>query len=123
MFDRTKFRPPPSVVVKVECPICADQIVPARAITLRLVEYNERLSTYEFTCPSCGLLIEKAATGAAIWLLRSAQGVRIIELTIPAEWRERVTAGPPIDYDELMDLMVGLRDISDVAGAAIRGRR
>lgn len=99
--------------IKASCPVCGDvELTPAQ---LRLVVANvtER-SFYAFRCTTCGDEVRKPADEEVVALLMSG-GVRAERWIIPAEALE-ARVGPSIGYDDVLDFVLALGRVDDLAG-------
>lgn len=66
-------------------------------------------SSYGFRCPACHIEVEKSACDRAVMQLLSA-GVNAQAWHLPLEIFE-VHDGPPIGYDDLLDLALELAEL------------
>jgi hypothetical protein len=97
--------------VKASCPECEkDVVLLPGGITVTLHEANLNLSTYTFTCPTCGKAITKPAREGERRVLGMAKGVRWNVVRPPAELEESHDA-PPLTLDDLIDLMMELEKL------------
>lgn len=98
------------------CPICGDVRVPARDVVL--TEYTNRpeASSYRFTCPQCGDLVQKPAQD---WVVNALKNAAVVHrsLRIPAEAFE-AHRGPAITLDDVLDLALQLEKVDDLARLA-----
>lgn len=92
--------------VIASCPACGEVKLTPQHLRLRLCENAVDLSTYRFPCPSCRQPVEKEACAHQIVALMSA-GVTVEPWKLPAEILEP-RVGPPIGYDDLLDMATGL---------------
>jgi predicted RNA-binding Zn-ribbon protein involved in translation (DUF1610 family) len=91
--------------IKASCPSCGEVELTSDDITLRV---GDRSSYYSFTCPDCAKHVHKPADDHIVRLLMSG-GVHAEAWEIPAEALEP-HPGPPLGYDDLLDLMLELTD-------------
>lgn len=92
-----------TTVIKATCPDCGDVELAPIEVTL-IAPPPPRLAWYTFRCPECSACVHKDATAAAVRCLAEAG---IEPEWIPAEVLES-HAGPPIGYDDLLDLHLEL---------------
>jgi hypothetical protein len=85
--------------VRASCSGCGDVELTTREVQVQVCTATEE-GTYSFVCPSCRLIVNKAAEPRVIELLVSA-GVRVVNWDLPAELSE-AKSGPPITYDDLL---------------------
>jgi hypothetical protein len=91
----------PYTRIRATCPACGEVEMPASAVTLRRFGDAGRVS-YDFVCPGCAALVTKPADERIAQLLTSG-GVRTERDDLPAEALEP-RDGPPLTYDDLLDL-------------------
>jgi hypothetical protein len=91
--------------VRASCPTCGDVELTTRDVLVR-VDSSTGSNSYSFPCPTCRLLVSKAATDRIMEILVGA-GVRVVAYTRPAELDER-KSGPPITHDELLGFHIAL---------------
>lgn len=97
--------PPPQTRIRAACPECGEVELVAPDIGLKVSTRGSR-SFYTFMCPDCRVLIAKPADERIVRLLLSG-GVQAEFWDPPAELLEPRT-GPPISYDDLLDLHLAL---------------
>lgn len=94
-------------VIKASCPTCGEcELGPA---DIDLQTYDDATygqPSYAFLCPNCRYTVRKPADERIVSLLLSG-GVRPREIRVPDEVRE-VHIGPPLNYDDLLDLCLAL---------------
>ena len=90
-----------------KCPACGAVELTARQVWLVICTLPERSAhcTYNFYCPSCAELVSHTISGEALALLETLLAVEVLE--IPEEALE-AHAGPPLNADDLIDLMLNL---------------
>ena len=64
------------------------------------------VATYSFRCPTCSMVVNKAANDAIVESLSSA-GARVLAWTLPAELAEP-KVGPRITHDDLLEFHMAL---------------
>lgn len=87
--------------IKATCPGCGEVDLKADDIILRIGAASGA-NSYGFTCPDCSEFVEKNADERVVRLLLSG-GVVPVPVHVPAEALEPHT-GPPISYDDILDL-------------------
>jgi hypothetical protein len=97
------------ITVKAVCPVCGEVEMPNCDVWLKVCTNGPGLSTYGFQCPACHQPVERQACDRAVMQLISA-GVSAEAWALPAELFEPHT-GPPIGYDDLLDLALELADL------------
>ncbi len=102
--------------IKATCPDCGEVELTADDVTLSVCP-NAPMANYSFTCPSCARLVRKDADDHIVSLLMSG-GVDPVVWDIATEYLERVTAGPPLSYDDLLDFVLWLGVGDDLAARA-----
>ncbi|HEX9343717.1 MAG TPA: hypothetical protein VF995_08905 [Actinomycetota bacterium] len=101
----------PETRIRATCPDCGEVELTPPQVELRLGRLGRR-GLYRFTCPSCTLLVTKAADRRIVRLLASAG----VKATLPSAGpgtgadREQLPAealephhGPPLTWDDLLD--------------------
>jgi len=106
--------------IKASCPTCGEVELTAKNISLRVCNHAP-LSYYAFDCPTCRDEIRKPADDHIISLLMSG-GVRAEVWEVPAEALE-AKDGPSLTYDDLLDFVLSLSTVDDLAGVATVGTR
>jgi hypothetical protein len=101
--------------IKASCSLCGDVELTPSQVHL-MVCSREDLSYYAFTCTTCRQEIRKPADRNVVALLISG-GVAVRRWTVPAEVMEE-RRGPAIGYDDVLDFVLNLERITDLAGAA-----
>ena len=99
--------------IKASCPGCGEVELTSADITLMVCSHAP-LSYYAFHCPNCLDEVRKPADDHVISLLMSG-GVKATVWEIPEEALE-VKAGPTLNYDDLLDLVLAL-DADDFLAA------
>lgn len=88
--------------IRSRCPFCGDVEMEAKAVHLTVAEDGER-GAYSFNCPSCQVIVAKAADRKIIGLLTGA-GVNVDE-------RKNTEAEPqPLTIDDLIDFHAELEE-------------
>lgn len=87
-------------LIKATCETCGDVELGVGDVRVRLCATTNQ-SSYTFVCPACGGAVSKAADARVVDVLIAA-GVELVVWDMPAELDEH-HAGPPIDYDDLID--------------------
>ena len=87
--------------IRAICPTCADVELTTQDLRVQVCSDTNR-GSYSFRCPSCRMAVAKQAEPRIIDLLVSS-GVRMQLWRLPAELREP-KIGPPIDWDDLLEL-------------------
>jgi len=105
--------PRPYTRIRATCPTCGEVEVLAPDVTLKRCGRSGR-AAYEFTCPGCDQLVTKPADERIAQLLISG-GVRTTREDLPAEALEP-REGPPLTYDDLLDLHMLLQSPGWEAG-------
>jgi hypothetical protein len=109
--------PTPQARIRAICPDCGEVDLAPAQVELRLGRLGWR-GSYRFTCPSCLLLVTKPADRRVVRLLASAGvAARLPGGPAPAgAGRARPPAealephhGPPLTWDDLLDLHVELQ--------------
>jgi hypothetical protein len=95
-----------ATMIRASCTDCGDVELTTHDVHVRVCTERD-LSTYVFTCPSCGMSVVKPAEQRIVELL-IASGVRLTRWTPPAELLEP-RSGAPIDHDDLIDFHALLR--------------
>jgi hypothetical protein len=85
--------------IKATCPGCGEVDLTADDILLR-IGATRGVNTYGFSCPNCGIFVEKPADERVIRLLLSG-GVMPMLVHVPAEVLE-ARDGPPLTHDDLL---------------------
>lgn len=101
--------------IKASCPSCGEVELTERDVRLR-VSTQTALSHYAFTCPTCQTEVRKPADDHVVSLLVSG-GVRAEPFELPAEALE-THDGPPLGYDDLLDLVLHLGTTDLLAAVA-----
>jgi hypothetical protein len=91
----------PYTRIRATCPTCGEVEVLAPDVTLKRCGRSGR-AAYAFVCPGCDQLVTKPADERIAQLLISG-GVRTTREDLPAEALEP-RDGPPLTYDDLLDL-------------------
>jgi hypothetical protein len=99
LYDREPAQP--YTRIRATCPACGEVEMPASDVTLKRWGRTGRL-TYAFVCPLCAEQVTKPADERIAQLLTSG-GVRTERADLPAEALEP-RDGPPLTYDDLLDL-------------------
>lgn len=92
--------------IRASCPTCGDVELTSGEVTVLVCSSNNS-SSYAFECPNCEVAVTKPAEPRVVDLLVST-GVRLSVWQLPAEMEERHD-GPPINYDDLLELHFELR--------------
>jgi hypothetical protein len=101
--------------IKASCPSCGD--VELRSPEVRLAVCTlPALSYYAFCCPSCATEVRKPANDQVVSLL-VAGGITPKLWEMPAEMLEPRLAAP-LTYDELLDFVLELGAVDDLAALA-----
>ena len=87
--------------IRASCPTCGDVELTSRDVTVQVCATNNQ-GSYAFRCPACNVAVSKMAEQRIVDLLVSS-GVRLSVWSLPAEMDE-VHAGPPLSYDDLLEL-------------------
>lgn len=87
--------------IRASCADCGDVELTTQDVEVRVCTEDNR-GTYSFRCPSCDVLIVKAADPRIVELL-VATGVRLATWSLPAELFEPRSTGAPITHDDLLD--------------------
>jgi ribosomal protein S27AE len=85
--------------IKASCPACGEVDLTADDILLR-IGATKGVNTYGFSCPKCGVFVEKPADDRVIRLLLSG-GVMPMLVHVPAEVLE-THDGPALTHDDLL---------------------
>jgi hypothetical protein len=93
--------------IRASCTECGDVELTTAEVTVRICTGDNR-GTYSFRCPTCRMIVVKAAETRTIDLL-VASGVALATWDPPAELLER-RAGPPLDHDDLLEFHRSLHD-------------
>lgn len=101
--------------IKASCPTCGEVELTPADVSL-MVCSQAALSYYAFHCGTCDREIRKPADDHVVSLLVSG-GVAARVWDLPAEALE-VKQGPPISYDDLLDLVLHLSQ-GDLLAAAV----
>ena len=96
----------PVATIRASCPTCGDVELTSGDVTV-LVCSTTDVSSYAFQCPTCDVAVTKPAEPRVVDLLVST-GVKLSVWQLPAELEE-VHTGPPINYDDLLELHFELR--------------
>ena len=96
----------PVATIRASCPTCGDVELTSGDVTV-LVCSTTNVSSYAFQCPTCDVAVTKPAEPRVVDLLVST-GVKLSVWQLPAELEE-VHTGPPINYDDLLELHFELR--------------
>jgi len=105
----------PETRIRATCPDCGEVELTPPQVELRVGRLGRR-RLYQFTCPSCALLVTKPADRRIVRLLASAgvatrlpgsgpsagTGVDTARADLPAEALEP-HSGPPLTWDDLLD--------------------
>lgn len=107
--------------IRATCPLCSDEVdLRPHEITLHLVDPvlapDADGSRYGFECPQCEVFVVKPAGQHAVELLIEG-GVELCTDPV-APWDRQLATphpesppeGPPLTYDDLLDLHLALRD-------------
>lgn len=86
-------------VIRASCPDCGDVELTTDQVRVVLCSTNNQ-GSYTFQCPSCLLVVNKAAQSRVVDILL-ASGVALAIWRMPAELDEPRT-GPPISHDDLL---------------------
>lgn len=92
-------------IVRATCPTCGDVELGVSRVQVQFCVTTTE-STYSFTCPSCGVLVNKEANHAIVASLTKA-GSRLVTWSMPAELDEP-KLGPKITHDDLLEFHWGL---------------
>jgi hypothetical protein len=87
--------------IRASCPTCGDVELTSADVTVLVCSTNNA-SSYAFQCPVCDVAVTKPAEPRVVDLLVST-GVRLSVWQLPAEMEE-LHEGPPISYDDLLEL-------------------
>jgi hypothetical protein len=85
--------------VRASCNNCGDVELTTKDVQVQVCSATNE-GSYSFLCPTCRLIVSKAAEARIVDLLLSA-GVRLVTWDLPAELNEPKT-GPVISYDDLL---------------------
>jgi hypothetical protein len=96
----------PVATIRASCPTCGDVELTSSDVTVLVCSTNS-VSSYAFQCPTCDVAVTKPAEPRVVDLLVST-GVKLSVWQLPAELEE-VHTGPPISYDDLLELHFELR--------------
>ena len=105
-MQRRKRREEAVATIRASCPTCGDVELTSGEVTVLVCSTNNS-SSYAFKCPTCEVAVTKPAEPRVVDLLVST-GVRLSVWQLPAEMEE-VHEGPPISYDDLLELHFELR--------------
>lgn len=86
--------------LEVRCRACEQQVQVDPETVILHHNPDRTHGTYAYGCPNCGERVRRHATGSGINLLLSA-GVE----------GHKHAGGPPLDNDDLLDLMLDLRSL------------
>jgi hypothetical protein len=98
-----------ATVIKAHCPDCGDVWVNPSAVSVIEVPWDEEASSYTFTCPKCNGTFTKPAPLAVLGLLATSR--------VPLKWTklcrddEVALDGPPLTYNDLLDLILELEEL------------
>ena len=98
--------------IKASCSTCGDVELTLDEVQVLMCASNSQ-GSYSFRCPSCHLIVSKAAEENVVEVL-VASGVRLSVWHLPAELDEQ-HFGAPISYDELLDFHFQLQGDAWVA--------
>lgn len=101
--------------IRATCPVCGEVELTADQVRLMVCTLAER-SYYAFDCSGCVDEVRKPADRQVVALLM-AGGVSATSWRIPGEALE-LKAGPPIDYDDILDLALRMRSADHLAAFA-----
>ena len=101
--------------IKASCPTCGEVELTPADVSL-VVCSHAPLSYYAFDCPGCTQEVRKPADDHVVSLLVSG-GVPATVWAVPAEALEPRT-GPPLTYDDLLDLAIHLHSTDLLAPLA-----
>jgi hypothetical protein len=109
--------------IRATCGDCGDVVLTTADVRV-LVCTHDNSASYTFKCPSCRMMVVKAAQGRTVDLL-VASGVATSSWDYPAELSEPRGTGGPIDHDELLDFHRFLLDDERFCAAvdALQGGR
>ena len=105
-MQKRKREEEPVATIRASCPTCGDVELTSGDVTV-LVCSTTNVSSYAFQCPTCDVAVTKPAEPRVVDLLVST-GVKLSVWQLPAELEE-VHTGPPINYDDLLELHFELR--------------
>lgn len=88
-------------IIRATCNDCGDVEMTTSDVWVRICD-DDNSGTYAFRCPSCGMVVVKAAEPHIVDLL-VASGVAWSTWRLPAEMREARPTGAPINHDDLLD--------------------
>lgn len=103
--------------IRASCPACGEVDLRPDEVSLHLVRAPDGIvrpgSSYRFNCPDCDETVTKPADERIAQLLTTG-GVPVEELDDPIDDRpehpEHPVPGPPLTYDDLLDLHLILQD-------------
>jgi hypothetical protein len=87
-------------IVRATCPTCGDVELGISGVQVQLC-VTTSTATYSFSCPLCGMVVNKAANDAIVVSLTKA-GSRLVAWSMPAELDEP-KLGPKITHDDLLE--------------------
>ena len=85
--------------IRASCPECGDVELSTPQMTVRVCAEDNK-GSYLFRCPSCAMVVTKAAEQRIVDLLVSS-GVQVEIWKLPLELQER-PVGEPFDHDDLL---------------------
>lgn len=103
--------------IRASCEHCGDVELTTADVEVRVCTHDNQ-GSYSFRCPSCDLLVVKAAESRTVDLL-VASGVSYATWDLPAELREPRGGGAPLTHDELLEFHERLSDDQTVAEALL----
>jgi len=95
----------------VHCPICGDQQVPVRDITVRVLAQFEHFE-YRFFCPSCQSIIPKPCSVKIADLLL-VSGAPREDWNLPLEMAEP-KCGLPISADDILNFALEIEETDEI---------
>jgi hypothetical protein len=85
--------------IRASCPDCGDVELSTPQMTVRVCAEDNK-GSYLFRCPTCTMVVTKAAEQRIVDLLVSS-GVKVETWKLPLELRER-PIGAPFDHNDLL---------------------